>query len=436
MKLTISAKLKLRHNAEQKAALDAVTLAYRDALNFTSEKAFELDKTSSQPKLHKETYPVIRERFGLGSQLACTVEKQVAATYKALWTKLKQNLKAREADFTKKRYKGLDSAPKFVSRTLEYQYGRDYSWKEEQKVSVGTLAGRLVLEYDGYGKHLDLIAQGAETGAAKLYYQKSKKQYYLIVALNIDLPDPQPADHPNVVGVDVGQRYHAVATDMNGKSLFMKGAAVRQKKDQYARTKKSLQRKGTRSATRRLVALSGRERRFIADRNHALAKQIITRYPQAIIGLEDLTKIRERTEGGRSNPKASKKAKRAKRHRSQWSFAELQTMLAYKAPLYGSIAVRVDANYTSQCCPKCGHCSKANRPNAGLEFLCEVCGHRGHADRIASQNIALRTMLVRQDWMSTGMLSMCPDVSDAEVKAARLRRYAELRWSPDTSLRL
>ncbi|MGX9688380.1 hypothetical protein ACTQ9L_14695 [Deinococcus wulumuqiensis] len=33
MKLTISAKLKLRHNAEQKAALDAVTLAYRDALN-------------------------------------------------------------------------------------------------------------------------------------------------------------------------------------------------------------------------------------------------------------------------------------------------------------------------------------------------------------------------------------------------------------------
>lgn len=43
MRLTISAKLKLRHNAEQKAALDAVTLAYRDALNFASEKAFDMD---------------------------------------------------------------------------------------------------------------------------------------------------------------------------------------------------------------------------------------------------------------------------------------------------------------------------------------------------------------------------------------------------------
>ncbi|WP_254843021.1 RNA-guided endonuclease InsQ/TnpB family protein [Deinococcus marmoris] len=274
--------------------------------------------------------------------------------------------------------------------------------------------------------------QGAETGAAKLYYQKSKKQYYLIVALSITLPDPQPTDHPRIVGVDVGQRYHFVATDMNGQSLFKKGAAVRQRKDQFARTIKSLQRKGTRSATRRLVALSGRERRFVADRNHVLSKMLLTRFPGAIFGLEDLTNIRERTEG-RSNPKASKKAKRVKRRRSQWSFQELQFNLAYKAPLYGSLAVKVDANYTSQSCPKCGHCSKGNRPNAGLMFVCEVCGHTGHSDRVASVNIALRTMLVRQDWMSTGSLSITPDVSDVEVKAARLSRYAELRWNPDTN---
>lgn len=110
--------------------------------------------------------------------------------------------------------------------------------------------------------------------------------------------------------------------------------------------------------------------------------------------------------------------------------------------------MRVDANYTSQACYKCGHISKGNRPEAGLEFVCEVCGHRGHADRVASVNIGLRTMLVRQDWMSTGALLVRPgeqaspgasvllDVSDGEVKAARLARYAELRWNPDTSPRL
>jgi len=433
VKITLSAKLKLRHTPEQKLALDAVTLAYRDGLNFASQMAFDLGKTTSVPKLHQETYRVLRERFGLGAQLACTAERQVAASYKTQWTKAKQNQKARENGFTRRRYRGLDAPMKFVSRTLEYQHGRDYSWKKDGRVSIGTLDGRMVLEFDGYRNHLEYLREGAETGAAKLYYQKSKRQYYLIVALNIELPDPQPKDHPSIVGVDVGQRYHFVATDMNGQSLFEKGAAVRQQKDRFVRARRSLQRKGTRSATRRLVLLSGRERRFVADRNHVLSRRLLTRFPTAIFGLEDLTHIRERTEG-RSNPNASTKAKRAKRRRSQWSFQELQFNLAYKAPLFGSLAVKVDANFTSQACPKCGHTSKENRPKAGLMFVCQVCGHQGHSDRVASVNIALRTLLVRQDWMSTGALSMRPDVTDSETKAARLSRYAELRWSPVANL--
>jgi putative transposase len=435
VKITLSAKLKLRHTPEQKLALDAVTLAYRDGLNFASQAAFDLGKTTSVPKLHAQTYGTLRKRFGLGSQLACTVERQVTASYKTQWTKSRQNHKAREQGFTKRRYKGLDNPMKFVSRTLEYQHGRDYSWKKDGRVSIGTLDGRMVLEFDGYRKHLACLQEGMETGAAKLYYQKSKKQYYLIVSLNVELPDPQPRDHPRVVGVDVGQRYHFVATDTNGRSLFEKGAQVRQQKDRFVRARRSLQRKGTRSATRRLVLLSGRERRFVADRNHVLSKTLLTRFPGSIFGLEDLTNIRERTEG-RSNPNASRKAKRAKRRRSQWSFAELQFNLAYKAPLFGSLAVKVDANFTSQACPKCGHTSKGNRPNAGLMFVCEVCGHQGHSDRVASVNIALRTLLVRQDWMSTGALSMRPDVSDVEVKAERLKRYSELRWNLDTNPRL
>lgn len=433
MRLTISAKLKLLHTPQQKAALDAVTLAYRDALNHTSKMAFELGKTTSATRIHQKVYSTLRKEFGLRAQLACTVERQVAATFKTLWTRVKQNQMAREKGFTRRRYRGLDAAPRFVSRTLEYQQGRDYTWKKDRKVSIQTLSGRMVLEYHGYQKHLDFIQQGVETGAAKLYYQKSKRQYFLIVALNLELPEPHPEQHSNVVGVDVGQRYLIVATDKFGTSLFKKGKTVRQKKEQFIRLKKALQRKGTRSATRRLVALTGRERRFIADRNHSLAKNLLNRFPKAMFGLEDLTHIRECTEG-RSQPKASPKARRAKRHRSQWSFAELQMKLAYKALLQGSLAVRVDADYTSQTCPKCSHVSRGNRPHAGLEFRCVGCGHGGHADRVASQNIALRTLLVRQDWVSTGALSLRPDVSDGEVKAARLRRYAGLRWSPDTSI--
>jgi len=45
-------------------------------------------------------------------QMACSVTIQVTATYKGLWTKVKQNVSAIKAGPTKKRYKRLDKAPK------------------------------------------------------------------------------------------------------------------------------------------------------------------------------------------------------------------------------------------------------------------------------------------------------------------------------------
>ena len=432
MKITITAKLKLRHTPEQKQALDAVTLAYRDALNFASEAAHRENKLSQAAKLQKLVYEDLRERFGLPSQMACNAPRQVAASYKVQWTKFRQNQTAREKGYTKRRYKGLDKPCKFVSRTLTYNFGRDFSWKKGQQVSVQTLEGRQVMAYDGYSKHLEYIAQGCEVGAAKLYYQKSKKQYYLLVALTVTLPDPQPEDHKRVVGVDVGQRYHAVATDSRNHSFFQSGKQARQRKDHFSRLLRNLQRKGTRSATCRLAEISGRERRFIADWNHKLSLRILRRFPNAFIGLEELTNIRERTEG-RSNPRATKKARTNKRRRSQWSFAELQSFLAYKAPLNGSMTVKVDANYTSQACTCCGHTSKANRPNAGLMFVCENCGYEVHSDLLGARNITMRTLVSRQDWEATGCLSTTPDVTHAEAKTERLQRYAGLRWSVVTN---
>ena len=432
MKIIITAKLKLRHTPEQKQALDAVTLAYRDALNFASEVAHRENKLSQAAKLQKLVYEDLRERFGLPSQMACNAPRQVAASYKVQWTKFRQNQTAREKGYTKRRYKGLDKPCKFVSRTLTYNFGRDFSWKKGQQVSVQTLEGRQVMAYDGYSKHLEYIAQGCEVGAAKLYYQKSKKQYYLLVALTVTLPDPQPEDHKRVVGVDVGQRYHAVATDSRNHSFFQSGKQARQRKDHFSRLRRNLQRKGTRSATCRLAEISGRERRFIADWNHKLSLRILRRFPKSLIGLEDLTNIRERTEG-RSNPRATKKARTNKRHRSQWSFAELQSFLAYKAPLNGSMTVKVDANYTSQACTCCGHTSKANRPNAGLMFVCENCGYEVHSDLLGARNITMRTLVSRQDWEATGCLSTTPDVTHAEAKTERLQRYAGLRWSVVTN---
>jgi putative transposase len=183
--------------------------------------------------------------------------------------------------------------------------------------------------------------------------------------------------------------------------------------------------------------IAGRERRLKQDRNHVLSRRIVDGHPHSLIGLEELTHIRARTKRKKGR-RATRKQRRVNRHASAWAFAELHGFLAYKARLSGSMTVKVDADYTSQACPRCGYTCEANRPKKGLVFECQNCHYSLHADLIGARNVALRTLLLRQDWMSTGVLSirpgdLSPDTSDREAKAARLCRYAELRWSPDAS---
>jgi predicted transposase len=210
----------------------------------------------------------------------------------------------------------------------------------------------------------------ARENAAKLWYDKPRKRFYVLISLVVEVADPTPQTHQRVIGVDVGQRYLAVVGRLDNGASFFAGKEVR------------------------------------AKRKH-----------------------------GRS---ASKKQRNANRHTSKWAFAELHGFLAYKALLADSMAVKVDADYTSQACPKCGYTCEANRPKKGLLFECQNCHYTLHADLIGARNVALRTLLLRQDWMSTGVSSVrpgatSPDTSDREAKAARLSRYAELRWSPDAS---
>jgi len=73
--------------------------------------------------------------------------------------------------------------------------------------------------------------------------------------------------------------------------------------------------------------------------------------------------------------------------------------------------------------------------------VCQSCGYALHADLVGARNIALRVLLSRQEWESTGRFSAVPDVSSDEGKAdseavarqraSRLSRYLELRWTID-----
>lgn len=100
--------------------------------------------------------------------------------------------------------------------------------------------------------------------------------------------------------------------------------------------------KGTRSARRRArqiwKRLSGRERRYQTWLNHNISKLIVLSALQhhAIIAIEDLTGIRERTKGQPRN--------KTERRRSQsWAFFQLRLFVSYKAVKYG-VEVIADEN--------------------------------------------------------------------------------------------
>jgi IS605 OrfB family transposase len=411
-----------------------------------SRYAFEQGKTNSVTRLHKGMYAQLRLHYHLPSQLACSVERQVAATYKGLWTKLLKNKEHRRAKLTKKRFKGLDQPPHYSSPTVQYTYERDYTFQRDSRVSLGTLDGRISLPYQGYDQHITLIRQGASIGDAKLWYDQRGRTFYLLVSFGIDVDEPACEHLREVVGVDVGIRYLAVTSTSTGRAGFHPGKRVRHHANHYARLRKRLQKKGTRGTKRRLKRIEQRERRLKLQANHLIAKQITRQQPHTLIGLEHLTDIRERKrrrkrkrkKNGNGSERVSPKARQANRVYSQWSFAELQALISYKAALAGSLAIRVDADYTSQTCPMCGYRSAENRLQKGLVFVCHnpECCYRLHADLVGARNVTMRTFLVRHDWARTGHLSIAPDASDNEAKAERLRRYSELRWSPGASRRL
>ena len=150
---------------------------------------------------------------------------------------------------------------------------------------------------------------------AKLKLQPTKEQFIALRATQLacEVADPTPQSVEQVVGVDASIRYLAVSSTHTGTSTFHSGKRVRAKANHYASLRKHLQQTGTRSATRHLVAISGRERRLKQDANHVVSKRITQQHPRSLIGLEQLTIFA-------SEPPQERQARRSEAAQSQRRF--------------------------------------------------------------------------------------------------------------------
>ena len=186
---------------------------------------------------------------------------------------------------------------------------------------------------------------------------------------------PEEKEVGDYLGVDLG--IVTLATDSDGHVYA--GGQVNGLRRRHARLRGRLQSRGTKSARRLLRKGSRRERRFAADMNHCIAKELVERAERTGrgIALEDLTGIRERIR--------VRKAQR--RQHSSWAFADLRKKIAYKACLLGVPVIAVNPRNTSRTCQECGHCQKGNRQSQA-RFECQSCGHVSNADYNAACTIA------------------------------------------------
>lgn len=74
-----------------------------------------------------------------------------------------------------------------------------------------------------------------------------------------------------------------------------------------------------------------------------------------------------------------------------WSHYDLQSKITYKAEERGIKVIKINPQYTSKRCSKCGCVHKDNRDgkNNQAKFKCVICGHEENADINAAKNIAI-----------------------------------------------
>ena len=383
--LTKTIKLRIHVTPEQEVLLRLMMEHYRQACNFVSQYIFDNQFDLTYQSLNKKLYSDLRGLFGLKFQLAQSSIKTTIARYKTVKQQLFQN---------PYRYKDEDGRWQRIPKTLEWLWNsvffrrpqadlvrnRDYSFVDDgQVLSINTLGKRTKCTFEGehFAGYLNVSYQ---LGTAKLVELKGR--WYLHIPVTKAVEDFQKECVRHVVGIDRGLRFLAVSYDEQGKTKFVSGKKIATKRHKFQEVRKQLQAKGTKSAKRKLKAISGRENRWMSDVNHQISKTLVQKYGKdTLFVLGDLAGV------SFEESNLSRTAKQNYDLRS-WSFYQLEQFLTYKAHENRSEVLKVSAKYTSQRCPKCGIIRKANRDHHKHLYSCQ-CGYKSNDDRIGVMNIQL-----------------------------------------------
>ncbi|MFG2470918.1 RNA-guided endonuclease InsQ/TnpB family protein [Streptomyces canus] len=373
--------VKLLPTSEQALALEGTLRACNRAASHASAVAFAKG-LKDRNGLQKEVYADLKAGFGLSAQPAVRAVKKVVDAY----TTLKANLRAGNlGPPASRRYRKAVSTPiVFRPEAAQPFDDRCLSWQHDARtVSIWTVDGRMRgIRYTGHPDQLKTLATHRK-GESDLVQRGGK--WFLIATCEI--PEPEVYEPVDWIGVDRGIVNLATTSDGTNHQ----GRSLSRYRRWQARKRAELQTKRTRSATRRLARRAQQEKRHATHVNHRISKEIVSVAQRTGRGIavEELDGIHERVRLRRDQRGTL----------SSWPFHQLGAHLAYKARQAGVPFLEVDAAYTSQRCPRCGHTERANRPTRD-HFCCRRCGLAGPADVVAGVNVRDRA---RSAWVFVTM---------------------------------
>ena len=370
VELTLTIRVKLVTGEHESQALDSLCDNYTSCCNDVSDWIGE-HRTLSQKRINEAIYHPLRDRYGLLAQMTQSAIRRVIASYKIIHSRMERR---NEGNSKRKRTAYYSVRTKYSSAGVDLLWNRDYSYSPKSGMfSLPVMGGRLKVEAQWKG--IPKEYRTSRFGTARLVSKRGK--WYLHIPITLQVPDPTSSPK-NIVGVDLGIRM--LVTSYDGESsLFRRGGEVKNKRGKYKRLRQQLQKRGTRSARRRLKTIGDRENRWMTDVNHQASKALVNHYDRdTMFVLEDLTGIRNATERVRIKDRYVQVS---------WSFYQFQQMVEYKAKRNGQTVVFVDPAYTSQTCPECGKIRKANRDKKRHLYVCHNCGYQSNDNRIAAMNL-------------------------------------------------
>ena len=352
MKLTKTLKFKLEDLASHEEYILSQTQSqFRKSVNFYLHQVGQ--KGSTNVTDYKDEYERARGIFQLNSALIQQSKRFAISQYKSYKNNENNKSFPHFESFVDVRYD---------NRTITFKEENEKT--DELEVSLATTQNRVEATLQG-GEYCFEEFQVGEFQDARLFRQGGEWYLNVHVQREAEIQDAEESEF--YIGVDLGVNNLATIAVQNRdgevvETKFFDGSYVSEKKRRFNAKRREYMRKGLWS---KLCETRGKEKRFVKDVNHKISKYIkdlCEKYGDSTVVLENLDGIRNNIDYSRKQ----------NRRLHNWSFAQLQEYIIYKAHEAGSSYRRVPPFNTSQVCGSCFNSISRSSENK-VVGTCETC---------------------------------------------------------------